>query len=191
MSSIEGPLSEKILGRFLLERISKDFIHNRRVPGARGGWRAPWRSERLQMIVCWDDWKHYCKAKVISEDMKADGEWNRLGYMIVRIPYFVQLDSRIVEYLFAGFTQDLTSFNICQQGFVLPGLIYPADFCEMGLNRFVFDLDRFGLIRGEIERSLAEAEDILGDAFAVHPPSLIEGLGDSGEEMGQESGEGA
>jgi len=51
-------------------------------------------------------------------------------------------------------------------------VVFPADFCELGVERFLADLDRFPSIRGDILKSLERAALDKGDWRLVYPSSV-------------------
>jgi len=91
---------------------------------------------------------------------------------IIRIPYFIQIDSTIwkslfVPYLrFAGL-QDYEKINITtdwEHGFISKKIVYPASYCSLGVNRFKDELRQFDkILNNKIFYSLCEAAKKLGN----------------------------
>ena len=48
-------------------------------------------------------------------------------------------------------------------GFIADTVVFPADFCELGIERFLNDLGRFAAIRSDIVVSLKRAATTRGD----------------------------
>lgn len=50
--------------------------------------------------------------------------------------------------------------------------MFPADFCELGIERFKHDLDRFAFIRTDILKSLRDTALQKGDSPLIYPTPL-------------------
>jgi hypothetical protein len=172
-ASSEKPyLDERSLGRFLRARLDSEIMANCRVPGIARLFRPDYRSERLHLIVEFDGDQHYCHARHVLEDTQRDATLIEAGYRIIRIPYFVQLHPAVIEDLFGQLIADHSSFKDFPHGFIADTVVFPADFCELGIERFRHDLERFAFIRTDILGSLASAASQKGDWRLVYPPSL-------------------
>jgi very-short-patch-repair endonuclease len=164
-------LTEESLGEFLKQRVAPDFIHNKAFPGYR--FRPDYRSESLKLVIEFDGYLHYtssarCVADLNNSDIIVDA-----GYKIIRIPYFVQLDSRVVELLFPNIT-DKSGFSNYPHGFIDRKAILPADFCTLGLERFMIEIDYFGCIAQDIWNSLTTKQQ---DPRTVMPNYFHQVLG--------------
>ena len=62
--------------------------------------RPDYRSEKLKMIVEFDGIQHYTMPDRIKNDVLSTKFYERLGYKVVRIPYFIQLTNKAVKYFF-------------------------------------------------------------------------------------------
>lgn len=171
-------LEEVALGRFLRERLDPDVVYNKIVPGIVGRYRPDYRSERHKSIIEFDGNQHYQRAANILRDVEKDAVFVAAGYRVIRIPYFVQLDSKVIYLLFGNLVHDRSPLKDFPHGFIANEVVFPADFCELGIERFLSDLDRFSCITGEIWDSLRAASRRLGDRRLVCPPSLWTALGD-------------
>jgi very-short-patch-repair endonuclease len=163
-------MTEKLLERFLKERVDAAVIHDQSIPGISRGYRPDFRSEKHRLMVEYDGPEHYRSAKKILEDEKRDKAFASVGYGIVRIPYFVQLTHVVIATLFGDIATDHGDFLDFPHGFITTPWM-PADFCELGIIRFEADLERFSYIRQEILESLRRAIESCGDWRMVCPPS--------------------
>lgn len=130
---------------------NQTFVHNRVVPESGILSRPDYRCDALKLIVEFDGHLHYCDPKVIKGDIRKDNTYSKMGYQIVRIPYFVQLSTPTIKYLF-GLVFEFQQYF--PHGFISSGCILPAMFCEIGVKRFKNDLSRFEPIKLQIVQSL-------------------------------------
>lgn len=163
-------LTEEKLKNFLVILFpTNTFEHNKQVPNSGMKTRPDFRCDELKLIVEFDGDKHYCEAsKIISEENK-NNHYARMGYKIVRIPYFVQISTEVIKCLFN------LNFNCDQKydhGFISENVIMPCDYCELGIQKFKNDLKRFHFIRKDIVRSLNSKIVLLKNKDLVLPPSL-------------------
>lgn len=56
--------------------------------------------EELKMVVEYDGKHHFKEAETIARDKQKDIIYKKLGYKVVRIPYFIQLTNDVVRELF-------------------------------------------------------------------------------------------
>lgn len=168
----EDYLTEASLGRFLRERLDRDVIADSVIPGLGRRFRPDYRSERHRLVVEFDGDQHYRSAGHVLRDQERDGVLRAAGYSVVRIPYFVQLDAMTIGQLFGSLVTDQSAFKSFSHGFVAEKVVMPADFCELGVQRFVADLQRFAAVAKDIAASLRAAEARLEDWRLVYPLSL-------------------
>jgi very-short-patch-repair endonuclease len=145
-------LTEKLLLQFLLKNIDSSGICNKQFPGYK--FRPDFVSHDLKFVVEFDGYLHYTKSKTVLDDVDKDKIISDLNYSIIRIPYFVQLDSRVMEHLFGNYLENFFDFVRYPHGFIDSSAILPADFCTLGVERFRKDLKRFDFIKNEILISL-------------------------------------
>ena len=74
--------------------------------------------------------------------------------------------------LFGSTVTNHDRFKDFPHGFIADTVVFPADYCELGVVRFLRDLERFAAIRREILASLERAAVSRGDWRFVYPPSL-------------------
>lgn len=91
-----------------------------------------------------------------------------MGYRIVRIPYCVQLSHDTIEHLF-GVGIDFE--QVFPHGFIVDkNETLPADFCSLGYERFLRDIERFSYIKDDIFASLHHKYNKYnGDWYRVLP----------------------
>jgi hypothetical protein len=164
-------LDESSLGRFLRERLDPETLSNARVPAIARQFRPDYRSEKHKLIVEFDGDQHYRSAKHVIEDKTRDQILTDAGYRVIRIPYFVQMTEPVIGILFGDSIANRDRFKDFLHGFISPTVIFPADFCELGVAQFLEDLDRFAVIRADILASLAHAAAAKGDWRLVYPLS--------------------
>lgn len=164
-------LTEQKLGLILKEiKPDLEFIYNKAVPGATNQrFRPDYRCERKKLIIEFDGYAHYCKASQIINDMEKDQNYELLGYKIVRIPYFIQMTTNV---LFLIFAENIPFQQVYEHGFVDSEAVLPADFCELGLNKFLADLQTYAFHRQPIIESLKRKIAEKGNKNLVLPPSM-------------------
>lgn len=166
----KGYLDEAKLGHCLAELFPNyEFIHDKAVPGAGIGNRPDYRCEELKLIVEFDGFQHYCQVDVIYKDRLKDATYTNMGYRIVRIPYFVQLTSNVVNHYFG--VDDVDMQIDFPQGFIADkGEKLPAEFCSLGIARFIDELHELNFIQNEIICSLKnKIKKYNGDSARVLP----------------------
>jgi very-short-patch-repair endonuclease len=169
-------LDEASLGRFLRERLDTNTLGNVRVPGIARQFRPDYRSEKYKLIAEFDGDQHYCSAKHVIEDKTRDQALIDAGYTVIRVPYFVQMTEPVIGLLFDDLISDRARFKDFPHGFIADTVVFPADFCELGIERFYGDLDRFAAIRSDIIASLERAAITRGDWRLVYPTSVRDRL---------------
>mgnify|MGYP003300900943 CR=1 FL=1 len=166
----EGYLNEEKLGKCLAELFPNNkFVYNNAVPGSGIRNRPDYRCEELKLIVEFDGHQHYYDMDVISNDRLKDATYTKMGYRIVRIPYFVQLTTDVVAHYFG--IEDVDMQVDFPQGFIVDeGEKLPAGFCSLGIARFVNELQELHCIQDDIVRSLkVKIKKHNGDLFRVLP----------------------
>jgi transposase-like protein len=131
--------SETMLQRFIQERFNNCInSFDSCFPETR--YRPDVRIDDLKLIVEFDGFRHYTKAEVIYSDRLKERIYKQAGYKIIRIPYFVQMDSELVSYYFKDYISDLRPYNDYPHGFIDNAVIWPSDFCIDGIDVFINDL---------------------------------------------------
>jgi hypothetical protein len=145
------------------------FIRNKTVPNSNLKSRPDFRCDDLMIIVEFDGYLHYSKCNTIISDKIKDKEYSKLGYTIIRIPYFVQISSEVIKQLF---NKNIDIIQEYEHGFIDSTAMLPADYCELGLKRFILDLERFNYIKNDIIKSIIDKIKEKGNISLVLPPSL-------------------
>jgi len=166
-------LTEKKLGEILKNLLpDRNFIHDKSVPGSKNKRRRPdYRNDDLQLIIEFDGDSHYCKAGRIINDAIKDADYNTLGYKVIRIPYFIQMNTNLLQFIFGEGTK-LTYAQEYDHGFIDKRAVLPADYCELGIEMFENDLQKFSQCKDEIIRSINLKISELGNINLVLPKSL-------------------
>lgn len=84
---------------------------------------------------------HYSRTKTCIDDLEKDETYKELGWKVVRIPAYIQLDKEMINFLFGvDYNEDL--YPACHlHGFLHEQISLPADFCNLGLARFYKEMD--------------------------------------------------
>lgn len=104
--------------------------------------RPDYRSESLKLIVEFDGLPHYTSPFRIKEDEKRVKLYEKYGYKVVRIPYFIQLTREAVKTLFdvdVGFEL----FDPMMPSLTLGGDCTPAYLCVDGIQRMANEFLKF------------------------------------------------
>lgn len=147
-------LTEKLLKDYYLPIIfpQENFIHNKYLSNEILLCRPDFRCENLKLIIEFDGYLHFTKAEIVIKDLLKDNTWNKLGYSVIRIPYFLQISPQTIKYLF---NIDINIDQIYPHGFHDDKAILPCDFCEQGTYKFINTLKLYPKnIQKEIEQSL-------------------------------------
>lgn len=103
--------------------------------------RPDYRSEKLKMIVEFDGIQHYTSPERIRRDFENTEKYKRLGYKVVRIPYFIQLTNVVVKKLFGVYIEE-PLFN-AKYASLRAENGSPAWLCPAGLERMAKELKAF------------------------------------------------
>jgi len=161
-------LTEHNLGKFLLMNFNDGiWIHDKKFVGRS---RPDYRNDKLKLIVEFNGHQHYTSSKRIVQDEIKLNEETKLGYKVVEIPYFVQLSTDVCKILF---DVELKIEQKYPHGFIDDKCILPADFCELGIERFKSDIKKFACIKNEIVDSLKTKHKTLKNKKLVLPLSLF------------------
>lgn len=102
----------------------------------------------LKMIVEFDGDNilrrgHFSDVSINIMDKLKDDVYHEIGYKIIRIPPYVQLDSEMIKYYFdIDYLDDL--YDTCHDhGFLHKDILLPGNFTIMAHERFTNDLTSF------------------------------------------------
>ena len=169
-------INEKRL-KELLETLNEnklEILHNRKVPESFLRNRPDFIINK-KFIIEFDGYRHYNNSKNIIKDIETEKDWNELGYKIFRIPYFIQIRSDIKEIISKVLNIDISKIieNDYKSGFWDEKALLPADFCELGIQRFKKDLEIFKDYHySEVIESLKYQVEKTGNIDLVLPKSL-------------------
>jgi hypothetical protein len=166
-------LNEEFLGEVLTKIFpSVEFIHDKTVPNSGTRRRPDYRSDELMLIVEFDGDRHYKEVSKIKSEKEKDVVYQSIGYKIVRIPYFIQLNRKVISKLFNVTIEDeIYEYPL---GFISNNAPLPCDFSELGVKKFLNDLNRFSEFSEEIKESLRTKISEIKDIDLVLPPSIQE-----------------
>jgi hypothetical protein len=122
-----------------------DWIHDKalgKVNGRKIRSRPDYRSEKLKMIIEFDGLQHYTKPDIIEKDVRTTDLYEKVGYKVVRIPYFIQLTKKAVKTLF-NVEIDKELFNEKIPSLGIKGKNTPAYLCPAGLKRMALEFQKF------------------------------------------------
>ena len=130
-------LTEENLGK-ILKVIYPNFewLRDKKFEATEGikyNFRPDYCCHALKMCVEFDGPDHFTKANIIQADFNKDEVLKELGYKVIRIPYFIQLDTEGIRYFFNLSVEFNYDFK---HGFISRGVTLPANFCEQGIWKF-------------------------------------------------------
>ena len=129
------PNKEFIHDKFL--KINENYILNK----IGNKIRPDYLCEELKLIVEFDGYQHYLDPYVIYKDNINTELLKKLGYKVIRIPFYVQLDNTAIKYYFDIDYDKENIYNTCtDHGFLHPDIKLPSEFCYEGLQRFDMEL---------------------------------------------------
>ncbi len=104
--------------------------------------RPDYWSEQIHLVVEFDGMPHYTNPDVILKDIENTQRYEKVGFKVVRIPYFIQLSRSAVKTLFGvDVKQELFDESIPSMG--LKGRNTPAYLCHEGIKRMAREFVRF------------------------------------------------
>jgi len=123
---------------------TNDWIHDRafRHNGASYGIRPDYRSDSLKLVIEFDGVQHYTNPTRIEKDIKNQKIYEKHGYKVIRIPYFIQLTNKIVEQMF-GVKVKKPLFDGTIPSLGISGKHSPAFLCPAGLKRMAEEFVKY------------------------------------------------
>ena len=156
-------LTEKLLGAMLTNIFpGVEIIHNKIFRPHR--FRPDYYLPSKNIVIEFDGYHHYTQSNIIISDRNKDFILAEEGINVIRIPYFIQIDSTIIKDLFGV---DYIIDNPYPHGFIDDKALLPADFCSMGVDRFINDLNTYKNQKDDIIKSLHTQIINRGTADAV------------------------
>ena len=123
-----------------------DWVHNKGIPKEISGGscrtRPDYRSEKLKIIIEFNGLQNYNNPEKIIDDENKCHMYERLGYKVVSIPYFIQLTNEAVKQLFGVdcveplFDGSIPSLGVKEKN-------SPAYLCYKGLLRMAREFRDF------------------------------------------------
>jgi len=169
--TIENYLTEESLGIYLEEMFDNcNIIHNKKVEGCNLRNRPDYRIGYV--IFEFDGYLHYTNPKTILKDYNCNKVWSE-KYKIIRIPYFIQMKRDILNNISLG-DDYLKLESQFKSGFWSDDCKLPAEFCELGIKRFINNYNYYKNHQKEIIESLEKKIENLSDILLVLPESLFE-----------------
>lgn len=118
-----------------------------------------------KVLVEFDGSQHYTEVNQYLKDIEYTKAVEKLSYKVVRIPYFIQLDSRLIKYYFDFDLKNTIVDHTFLQGFRVNGKeeisefkgtaakdfkntmkyksVLPTEYCVLGLQRFEKEIHNF------------------------------------------------
>ena len=119
-----------------------DWVHNKSCSEWKRKVRPDYRSESLKIIIEFDGLQHYNNVEKIIDDIEKTEYYKKLGYKVVRIPYFIQLTNKAVKTLF-GIKINEQLFNESIPSLGIKGRNSPANLCPAGVKRMAEEFAKF------------------------------------------------
>jgi very-short-patch-repair endonuclease len=135
---IEGYLTESKLSKALQELLPDCWLGDQvPVTHTRQRWDMAFNRDGRITVVEYDGDEHYRHSIKIKGDRAKDETARSHGWQVVRFPYWIQLDTTTLKHFFGI---DATVEQSFPHGFITTKL-FPASFCELGIERFRAELD--------------------------------------------------
>lgn len=169
--------NNEIMKSFLLaadfDFSGENYFHNKVVPNSEIQNRPDHRFEREKKIIEFDGIQHYQNVDNIKRDNKKDEVYGKMGYTIIRIPFFVQPSSETLKHYFN--VEDELELQY-PHGFIIYDSTPPTNFCSLGLDRFIDEFERFpDTVKNDIVKSLRKLIE-LGEEKKYVIPSQCEDI---------------
>jgi hypothetical protein len=151
---IDGYLTEPKLSAALQRLLPDGWLGDQvRVEGSRYRWDMSYQIDGVVTVVEYDGDEHYRHSLKIKADRAKDEIARKQGCTVVRLPYWIQLDSLTLKHYFGLEAEIEQSFR---HGFITTKL-FPASFCELGIERFRAELLTLpGSVRDAVISSLRQ-----------------------------------
>ena len=132
--------------KFIFPKVN-DWVFNKSVPnimdnGKRCRSRPDCRSDKQRLIIEVDGTPHYKSPSIIRKDMHLKTLFEKNGYKVVRIPYFIQLTEQAVKTLF-GVSVGKPLFDGSRPSLGVNENNLPAFLCPAGIERMAKEFLRF------------------------------------------------
>jgi len=91
-------------------------------------------------LVEFDGFRHYQDALTIYRDYEKNKLAKDSGFIITRLPYWLQLTTETLQLLFLNNHIDFTINSSYPHGFIDIKALLPGSFCALGIQRFCKEL---------------------------------------------------
>lgn len=122
-----------------------DWVHDRPIGGEIKELkrkRPDYRSDQLRMIIEFDSLPHYQNPDQIQLDKERTELYQKYGYKVVRIPYFIQLTQETVKILFNR-NISIKLFPDTVPSLTIHSKATPAFLCPLGIIRMAKEFKNF------------------------------------------------
>jgi len=169
---IESYLTEAKLAAALKQLVGTAWVGGQAtLPGSRRRFDMAIKDNGETVLVEYDGDEHYRDSLKIKADAHKDALAITHGMRLVRVPYWVQLTNQTARHYFGLEAEIEQSFP---HGFITTKL-FPASFCEMGVERFRRELEALpAIIREAVITSLRARAEEHGVEYVL--PSVLRGL---------------
>ncbi len=136
--TIESYLTEAKLAAALKQLVGTAWVGGQaKLPDSRRRFDMAFQCNAETVLVEYDGDEHYRDSLKIKADAHKDALAIAHGMRLVRVPYWVQLTNQTARHYFGLEAEIEQSFP---HGFITTKL-FPASFCEMGVERFRREID--------------------------------------------------
>lgn len=172
---IESYLTEAKLAAALKQLVGIAWVGGQAtLPGSRRRFDMAFQDKGEVILVEYDGDEHYRDSLKLKADAHKDAPAITHGMRTVRVPYWVQLTNQTARHYFGLEVEVEQSFP---HGFITTKL-FPAFFCEMGVERFRRELEALPAnIREAVIASLRARAEEHGVEYVL--PSVLRGLIDA------------
>ena len=132
-------LTEASLGNFLSQLFKgEEIIHNKKIKEL--NFRPDYYLPCRKLIVEFDGFRHFTDNVIATQDVYKDFITLDNKFNLIRIPYFVQLSKRNIEFLFEDVIKNefeiMNDFNKYPDGFIDFKAALPGQFTSIGFLRY-------------------------------------------------------
>lgn len=119
-----------------------EWIHDKTLESIGKKIRPDYRHEESKLIIEFDGLQHYQKPERIKADDENQKFYEKYGYKVVRIPYFIQLSNDVVKQMFGkDIKEPLFDATIPSMGIKEKNT--PAYCCPAGLKRMAKEFHKY------------------------------------------------
>jgi hypothetical protein len=132
------------------------------IPNTRSRFDMAFKKGETIFIVEYDGDEHYRNSLKIKTDQEKDSWAVAQGFVVVRVPYWIQLTKETFEHYFGFATNYIITTNF-NHGFIKTRIL-PASFCELGLNRWGNEMN---MLPSEIKKEVLNSLIIKVNEFGI------------------------